>query len=118
MYELLTAGTYPYAWLRGNWILMSQRRRSAEPVPVPGLAATLPGLLNKHVLEAAALDGQRIPWSIVPDVPHLSTSQLVEEAQGVMVACLAAEPSDRPRLLVLLESFKYVMYAVRRRGLS
>jgi hypothetical protein len=97
----MTAGTHPYAWLRSHVTLMIQRRRSVEPV------LTLPGLLNKHVLEAAVLDGQRIPWSVLPDVPGLSTSALEEGARGVMEACLAATPSDRPKLPALLEMFKY-----------
>jgi hypothetical protein len=108
----MTAGTYPYAWLRGNSTLMVQRRRSAEPVPVfPGSPITLPGLLYKQVLEAASLDGQCVPWSIVPDVPGLPTYELEEGGRGLMIACLATTPSDRPKLPALLESSRYDLFA-------
>jgi hypothetical protein len=106
LYELLTAGTYPYAWLRSHVTLMVQRRCSSEPVPIPGSSVKLPGLLNASVLEAAALDGQSIPWKVLPDVPGLSSAGLEVKARGLIAACLAANPSDRPKLSVLQESLK------------
>ncbi len=108
LYELLTAGTHPFAWLRANIPLMYQRRRSGQPVAAPGFSSFAPGLLNMHVLEAADLDRQRVPWALLPDLPGLPTSELEVEAQRLMVACLHATASSRPRLSALLESLTCV----------
>ncbi len=103
----MTAGAYPYAWLQGSRDLLFQRRRSKEPVPIPGSTISLPGLLNKTVVEAAALDGQRVPWSVLPDTPLVATIELVEGARRVMAACMAAGASDRPKLPALMETLRY-----------
>ena len=70
----------------------------------------MPGLADKHVLEAAEVDGERVPWAIAPDLPWLSTVEL-EQAQAVrrvMVECLAYLPESRPKLTALGESLRCV----------
>ncbi len=62
LYELLTAGTTPFHWLRRNVQLLIERRSSADPVHIPGVEKPIPGLLGKHVLEAADIDGVPVPW--------------------------------------------------------
>lgn len=85
-----------------------QRRRSSDPVPVPGFRATLPGLATKNVLEAAELDGERVPWAIAPDLPWLCSTELEQALRRVMVHCLAYLPEARPKLAALEETLRYV----------
>ena len=112
MFELLTGGTYPYTWLLKDPVfgfpLLKQRRWSKHPVPVPGSRMTLPGLGDKHVLEAAEVDGERVPWAIAPDLPWLSTVELEQAVRDVMVECLAYLPESRPKLTALGQSLRCV----------
>jgi hypothetical protein len=85
-----------------------QRRRSKDPVPVPGSRYTLPGLADKHVLEAAEVDGERVPWAIAPDLPWLPTVELEQAVRRVMVECLAYLPESRPKLTALGQSLRCV----------
>ena len=107
LFELLTGGTHPYTWLRSHDTLLMQRRRSKDPVPVGG-RVTVPGLGDKHVLEAAEVDGERVPWAIAPDLPWLSTVELEQAVRRVMVDCLAYLPEARPKLTALGESLRCV----------
>ncbi len=117
LFELLTGGTYPYAWLLKDPVvgfpLLQQRRRSKDPVPVPGSRVTLPGLADKHVLEAAEVNGERVPWAIAPDLPWLSTVELEQAVRRVMVECLAYLPDSRPKLTALGESLRCATSPVR-----
>ena len=106
LFELLTGGTHPYSWFRGFENILISRRRSTAPVPVPGSRA--PGLADKHVLEAAEVDGERVPWAIAPDLPWLSTVELEQAVRRVMVDCLAYLPESRPKLTALGESLRCV----------
>ena len=108
LFELLTGGTHPYSWLCAVIGLFMQRRRSKDPVPVPGSRMTLPGLADKHVLEAAEVDGERVSWAIAPDLPWLSTVELEQAVRRVMVDCLAYLPESRPKLTALGESLRCV----------
>ena len=69
---------------------------------------TLPGLGDKHVLEAAEVDGERVPWAIAPDLPWLSTVELEQAVRRVMVDCLAYLPESRPKLTALGQSLRCV----------
>lgn len=86
-----------------------QRRRSTHPVPVPGSRATLPGLAGTHVLQAASLDGEKILWTAVSDLPCLPTSpKYMVALQGILEDCLAYEPKSRPKLSELLQDLRFV----------
>jgi hypothetical protein len=106
LFELLTGGTHPYSWFRGFENILISRRQSAVPVDVPG--GRVPGLADKHVLEAAEVDGERVPWAIVPDLLWLSTMELEQAVRRVMVDCLAYLPESRPKLTALGESLMCV----------
>ena len=106
LFELLTGGTHPYSWFRGFENILISRRQSAVPVDVPG--GRVPGLADKHVLEAAEVDGERVPWAIAPDLPWLSTVELEQAVRRVMVDCLAYLPESRPKLTALGESLMCV----------
>ena len=106
LFELLTGGTHPYSWFRGFENILISRRQSAVPVDVPG--GRVPGLADKHVLEAAEVDGERVPWAIVPDLLWLSTMELEQAVRRVMVDCLAYLPESRPKLTALGESLRCV----------
>jgi len=96
-YELLTAGTPPFHWLGGNTQLLVQRLTSADPVEIPDTDVTVPGLLHKNVLEAAELSRKPIPWCVQADATLGSAGRLAE-VKGLMAACLALSPEDRPKL--------------------
>ena len=96
-YELLTAGTPPFHWLGGNTQLLVQRLTSADPVEIPDTDVTVPGLLHKNVLEAAELGGKPVPWCVQADATLGSAGRLAE-VKGLMAACLALSPEDRPKL--------------------
>jgi len=108
LFELLTGGTHPYSWFQTFEFFLIRRRRSTDPVTVPGSRAPQPGLADKHVLEAAEVDGERVPWAIVPDLPWLSTVELGQAVRRVMVDCLAYLPESRPKLTALGESLRCV----------
>jgi hypothetical protein len=95
-YELMTAGLVPFHWHSRTQNLLWDRRRS--DTPVPGFPAPLPGLLNKSVLEAADIDGVRVPWCTKVADP---TGFSLEEAKAILAALLVAEPKSRPSLRAL-----------------
>ncbi len=104
IYELLTAGTAPFHWLLlGDTSSAVQRLTtgSAAPVDVPG-AGLHPGLLNKNVLEAAAIDGVEIPWRVQVDNMTGDQGRLAE-LKDLMMSCWALDPSSRPRLQSLVQ---------------
>ncbi len=101
IYELLTAGTAPYHWLLGDTSSAVQRLASAEPVHGPGSRALI-GLLNKSVLEAAAIDGVEIPWRVQVDSMTGDQGRLAE-LKDLMMSCWAVDPSSRPRLQSLVQ---------------
>jgi hypothetical protein len=92
-YELLTAGTRPFHWLARNEPLLIERLTSAGPVEIPGTDVTLPGLLNKNVLEAAELDRKPIPWCVRADATPGSARRL-EEVTGLMASMPGAEATE------------------------
>jgi hypothetical protein len=96
-FELLTAGVPPFHWLTGNTQLLGQRLTSAEPVEIPGIDVAPPGLLHRNVLEAAELDRKPLPWRVIADATPGTAGRLAE-VKGLMVACLALSPEDRPKL--------------------
>jgi serine/threonine protein kinase len=96
-YELLTAGTLPFHWLSRLPQLLIERLTSADPVEIPGTDMEVPGLLHKSVLEAAELDRKPIPWCVQADATPGSAGRLAE-VKGLMAACLALSPEDRPKL--------------------
>jgi hypothetical protein len=102
-YELLTAGTPPFHWLAGNTQLLVQRLTSAGPVEIPDTDVEVPGLLHKSVLEAAELSRKPIPWCVRADATP-GSGQRLEEVKGLMTACLALSPKDRPMLAALHSS--------------
>ena len=106
LFELLTGGIHPYSWFQGFEFILIRRRRSTDPVVLPGSRA--PGLAGKHVLEAAEVDGERVSWAIAPDLPWLSTVELEQAVRRVMVDCLAYLPESRPKLTALGESLRCV----------
>ena len=55
------------------------------------------GLLHKNVLEAAEVDRKPIPWCVQADATLGSAGRLAE-VKGLMAACLALSPGDRPKL--------------------
>ncbi len=112
MFELLTGGTHPYSWFQGFENILISRRRSAVPVAVPGSRDPQPGLADKHVLEAAEVDRERVPWAITPDLPGLSMVELEQAVRDVMVECLAYLPESRPRLRALGQSLRCVTRVV------
>ena len=96
-YELLTAGTPPFHWLARNAQLLIERLASADPVEIPGTDVEVAGLLHKNVLEAAEVDRKPIPWCVQADATPGSAGRLAE-VKGLMAACLALSPEDRPKL--------------------
>jgi hypothetical protein len=104
LFELLTGGTHPYSWFQGFEFILIRRRRSTDSVALPG--GRVPGLAGKHVLEAAEVDGERVPWAIAPDLPWLSTVELEQAVRRVMVDCLEYLPESRPKLTALGESLR------------
>lgn len=107
LYELLTGGSPPFAWLLDNGQLFLQRRASEEPVPVPGARAPLPGLRGKSVLQAAAIDEQPVPWCVQAGPKAGAGSQRRCEALGrLMERCLAKNPAERPRVSELQEEVR------------
>jgi hypothetical protein len=96
-YELLTAGTPPFHWLARNAPLLIERLTSADPVEIPGTDVLLSGLLHKNVLEALEVDRKPIPWCVQADATLGSAGRLAE-VKGLMAACLALSPEDRPKL--------------------
>ncbi len=100
LYELLTAGHEPYHWLLDDADLFLARLRSAALVPIPGAPGHgLPGLQGKNTLEAAVIDGVPVPWTVEADYRGPGESaDLLEEAKGLVEACLQQDPAARPTL--------------------
>jgi hypothetical protein len=122
LYELLTSGTPPFHWLMDNVPLLSLRRVSRVPVPIPGArGVTIPGLHGKSVLEVAEEDGEPIPWRVRVDGSPGSVIRL-EAVKALLVQCLAAEPGARPKVLALLATVDDLLVAesgeVRAAGVS
>lgn len=108
LYELLTAGTPPFHWCDEFLQLLHARRRSKEPVRVPGVPVPAPGLLGKSVVEAAEVDGVRVPWCVQDDELPGSPGRLVA-LQKVMGQCLQADPRDRPALTQVLDCLEELL---------
>jgi hypothetical protein len=91
LFELLSAGHVPFFWLLRDVTLLIDRRRSSAPVPIPFVPGPGPaGLLGKSVLEAAAMDGVAIPWTVRTQ----SLAALVA-AQALVARCCKENPSVR-----------------------
>ncbi len=103
LYELLTAGTPPFHWCEAFLQLLHARRRSKEPVYVPGVPTPAPGLLGKSVLEAAEVDGVRVPWCVQEEELPGTPGRLLA-LQGLMTQCLQPDPRDRPLLPKVLDA--------------
>ncbi len=99
-YELLTCGAPPFHWLSRHAQLLIERLTTNDPIEVPGTDFTVPGLLNKNVLEAAELDRKSIPWCVQVD-GSLGNNTRLEEVRAMMGACLALSPGERPKLPAL-----------------
>jgi hypothetical protein len=95
LYELLTGGLEPFHWLSRNPMVVWDRRRSEDPIPLGG--CMLAGLRGKSVLEAAAIDGEAIPWRVRVEGSPGSAARL-EELKGVLASLLTADPKARPTL--------------------
>ncbi len=100
LYELLTAGHEPYHWLLDDADLFLARLRSAAVVPIPGAPGHgFPGLQGRNTLAAAAIDGVPVPWTVAAGSPGPGESaDLLEEAKGLVEACLQQDPAARPTL--------------------
>jgi hypothetical protein len=110
LFELLTGGTHPYAWFRDYEFFLIKRRLSTGPVVVPGIRTPQLGLADKNVLEAAEIDEEDIPYSSVPDMLGVSTTEIEGEIQRVMVTCLSFRPEARPRLKTMEAIFRYAQF--------
>ncbi len=98
MFELLTGGDIPFFWLADSMALLVKRRNSRDPVRLPGARGmTVPGLLGKSVLQAAALDEEPITWRVGVEGSLGSTGRL-QEVIALMGMCWAEDPSTRPKL--------------------
>jgi hypothetical protein len=105
LYEMLTAGRPPYHWLQSSLSLLSQRLTTTAAIRIPGTALSAPGLLGKNVLEAAALDGEAVPWCVQADATPRSSDRLAT-LKSILERCLAREPSLRWSLPDLLSALK------------
>ena len=111
LYELLTGGTPPFHWLMDNVPLLSLRRASRGPVPIPGArGVTISGLHGKSVLEVAEEDGEPIPWRVRVDGSPGSGGRL-EAVKALLAQCLAADPGARPKVLALLATVDDLLVA-------
>jgi hypothetical protein len=112
-YELLTCGVAPFHWLVSIPLVMLTRRARAGPVRVPGIPVPLHGLLGKNVFEAAKIDDEAIPWCM--QVSALGRrAPAMEDLNGLVGDCLAAEPDMRPKLPTLLAKLDRLLEAVER----
>jgi hypothetical protein len=95
LYELLTAGHVPFHFLLDNVPLLLARRKSAGPVRVTGVRGVgAEGLRGKTMVEAAAIDGVSIPWTVQPNTLPGSAGRL-EEAKVLIDRCCKDVPSER-----------------------
>jgi serine/threonine protein kinase len=109
LYELLTGGVPPFHWLitkeelRVSVGLFIARRRTSEPVLIPGVGRA-EGLLGKSVIEVANADGSVvIPWC-VRGPGTLGDAKRLNETRALLESCLAANPASRPTTEALMDS--------------
>jgi serine/threonine protein kinase len=110
LFELLTGGQAPFHWLLSNTTMLRQRRRTKTAIRVPGTQTTVPGLGDKSVLEAAAVDGVAVNFRFGVDATS-EPSDCMASLQAIMKRCLAIDPSARwslPSLLVKVGSLRKV----------
>jgi hypothetical protein len=107
LYELLTAGHLPYEWALDNVSLLRARLVTDGHVPLAGVAGPgAVGLLGKSVVEAAVIDGVRIPWTV------REPGQLLAEAQALITLCCAQDPSARITVAALAQALEAMRGAV------
>jgi serine/threonine protein kinase len=102
LFELLTCGMRPFFWLEKNSDLLEKRRKQHDNVVVPGVTSRdgVPGLLGKHTVEAADIDGVEVAWCVQLGTTPGSDRRL-SELKDVMLDALSTEPSHRPSIALL-----------------
>ncbi len=96
LYELLTVGKEPFEWLLPLYSTESLHRRRISAEDVPDCNRQLRrGLLGKNVLEAAAIDGVEVPWSVQKAASLGSAFRLVL-AKLLVELCCQRDPFARP----------------------
>ncbi len=94
MHEVLTAGDVPFWWLVVNPQVLTLRRTSDGPVPIPGTRFTDVGLKGKSTIEAAGVDGQPITLRVRMDGSEGSRGRL-RQVVKIMEDCLETDPKKR-----------------------
>ncbi len=94
MHEVLTAGDVPFWWLVVNPQLLTLRRTSDGPVPIPGTRFTEVGLKGKSTVEAAGIDCQPITLRVRMDGSEGSRDRL-QQVVKIMEGCLDTDPKKR-----------------------
>jgi hypothetical protein len=103
LYELLTVGKVPFEWLLPLYPIESVHRRRISAEDVPDSSGQLrPGLLDKNVLEAAAIDGVEVPLSVQEAVRLFEAKVLVER-------CCQRDPFARPSTKALSDTLRSLL---------
>jgi hypothetical protein len=95
LHEIMTCGDAPFWWLLENSILLAQRRCSADPIRIPGSRFSLPGLLGKTTLEAAALDSEPVTWRVRVEEGSEGSAYRLRELVEILEGCLEEDPDKR-----------------------
>jgi hypothetical protein len=95
LHEIMTCGDAPFWWLLENMTLLAQRRRSADPVRIPGSRFSLPGLLGKNTLQAAALDSETVAWRVRVEEGNEGSAYRLRELVDILEGCLEEDPGMR-----------------------
>jgi hypothetical protein len=103
MYELLTGGTAPFAWLARNEGILTGRLTSVGPVEVDGVPTPLPGLCGLNVFGAAALDGKAIPWCTAACEARSPAAAVALRELCARYACCHGWPRHAPALQALAD---------------
>jgi serine/threonine protein kinase len=95
MYEVLTAGDYPFSWIPPAMIERRRLAPSGVELRVPGHPPCT-GLLGMSTLAAAAADGVTVEWRVRVDCD--ASVRALHAVVQLMERCWAVEPARRPNV--------------------
>jgi serine/threonine protein kinase len=95
LHEIMTCGDAPFWWLLEHPTILVQRRRSRDPIRIPGSRFSLPGLLGKNTLQAAALDSEPVTWRVRVEEGNEGSACRLRELVEILEGCLEEDPDKR-----------------------
>ncbi len=98
LHEMMTCGNAPFWWLLENAQLLRERRCSSGPVRLPGTTLSVPGLLGKSTLQAAAIDGENLTWRVRLSEGSEGSAGRLRQLLDILEGCLEEEPGKRRKL--------------------